>query len=56
MKAILICLLLVGCAAAPPASRDCPALQTLKPGAVRADMINHIRVTADLYAQGAANP
>lgn len=56
MRAILICLLLGGCAAPPPAARDCPALPTLKPGAVRADMITHIRITADLYAQFAAKP
>ncbi|SPD47487.1 protein of unknown function [Cupriavidus neocaledonicus] len=55
MRAILICLLLGGCAG-PPAARDCPALPTLKAGAVRADMINHIRVTADLYARCAARP
>lgn len=55
MKAILICLLLGGCAS-PPVARDCPALPMLKPGAARSDMISHIRVTADLYAQCAAKP
>lgn len=55
MRAILICLLLGGCAA-PPVARDCPALPTLKHGAARADLIDHIRVTADLYAQCAAKP
>ena len=56
MRAILICLVLGGCAATPPAPRDCPALPTLMPGAGRADMLNHIRVTADLYARCAATP
>lgn len=55
MRANLICLLLCACAT-PPAERDCPALPTLKPGAGRADMINHIRVTADLYAKCGAKP
>ena len=62
MKALLICILLVGCAVppepqapeAPP--RDCAPLPTLKPGAKPADMLDHIRVTADLYARCAATP
>lgn len=56
MRAILICLLLGGCAATPPAARDCPVLPTLMPGAGRPAMLNHIRVTADLYARCAATP
>lgn len=60
MKAIMLCLLLAGCAAPPPpaapATHDCPALPTLKPGAGRADMLDHIRITADLYARCAATP
>jgi hypothetical protein len=56
----MLCLLLTGCAALPPpvapAPRDCPTLPTLKPGAGRADMLDHIRVTADLYARCAATP
>lgn len=60
MRSILFCLLLAGCAVpepppAPPA-RDCATLPTLKPGATRADMLDHIRVTADLYARCAATP
>ncbi len=59
MRSILLLVLLAGCAApelpaAPP--RDCPPLPILKPGAGRADMLNHIRVTADLYARCAATP
>lgn len=61
MRSILLCLVLAGCAvpeppAAPPAPRDCATLPTLKPGATRADMLDHIRVTADLYARCAATP
>ncbi|WP_343656160.1 hypothetical protein [Cupriavidus sp.] len=61
MRSILFCLALAGCAApetpaAPPAPRDCATLPTLKPGATRADMLVHIRVTADLYARCAATP
>lgn len=59
MRAILICMLLAGCAAPaepPPVPRDCPTLPTLKPGAGQADMLSHIRVTADLYARCAATP
>ncbi|MGO4278192.1 hypothetical protein [Cupriavidus sp. RAF20_2] len=57
----MLCLLLAGCAtplppAAVPAPRDCPTLPTLKPGAGRADMLDHIRITADLYARCAATP
>ncbi|MFC4480733.1 hypothetical protein [Cupriavidus campinensis] len=57
MRVLMLCLLLTGCAAPPPAApapRDCPTLPTLKPGAGRADMLDHIRVTADLYARCAA--
>lgn len=59
MKVMMLCLLVAGCAAPPPATpapRDCPTLPTLKPGAGRADMLDHIRVTADLYARCAATP
>ncbi|WP_423192995.1 hypothetical protein [Cupriavidus sp. H18C2] len=62
MRILLLCLLLAGCAAAElpaaPAhqSRHCDTLPTLKPGATRADMLEHIRVTADLYARCAATP
>lgn len=61
MRSILFCLLLAGCAVpepppAPPPARDCATLPTLKPGATRADMLDHIRVTADLYARCAATP
>ncbi|WP_367394510.1 hypothetical protein [Cupriavidus sp. Agwp_2] len=61
MKLILLFLLLAGCAVPePPAAsappRDCPTLPTLKPGAGQADMLTHIRVTADLYARCAATP
>lgn len=60
MRSILLLVLLAGCAApelptAPP-PRDCPALPMLKSGAGQADMLNHIRVTADLYARCAATP
>jgi len=37
-------------------SRHCDTLPTIKPGATRADMLEHIRVTADLYARCAATP
>lgn len=60
MRSILFCLLLAGCAvpepAPAPSPRDCATLPTLKPGATRADMLDHIRVTADLYARCAATP
>ncbi|MEN7529356.1 hypothetical protein [Cupriavidus sp. DL-D2] len=61
MKILLLCLLLASCAvaeppAAPAPSRHCETLPTLKPGATRADMLDHIRVTADLYARCAATP
>lgn len=60
MRILLICILLAGCAVAEPpaapAPRDCATLPTLKPGATRADMLDHIRVTADLYARCAATP
>lgn len=61
MKILLISLLLAGCAVAdPPAApvppRHCETLPTLKPGATRTDMLEHIRVTADLYARCAATP
>lgn len=56
----MLCLLLAGCVTPPPAAtpapRDCPTLPTLKPGAGRTDMLDHIRVTADLYARCAATP
>lgn len=56
MKAILLCLVLAGCAvpeppAPAPPPRDCPTLPTLKPGD---DLRQHVRVIADLYARCAA--
>lgn len=60
MRSILLLVLLAGCAASEPPTapplRDCPALPTLRPGAGQADMLNHIRVTAELYARCAATP
>jgi hypothetical protein len=49
-------LLLAGCGAPAPPAKDCPALPTLQQGAGRPEMLNHIRVTADLYARCAATP
>lgn len=60
MKAILLCMLLVGCAApsepvdvqAHPiaAAEQCPPLPMLKRGAGRKDMLAHIDTTARMYA------
>lgn len=63
MKRILLVLALTACTVpepppdlAPSPARDCATLPTLKPGATRADMLDHIRITADLYARCAATP
>lgn len=59
MRAILLCMVLTGCAAppvpedrpAPAASRqECPPLPTLKRGAGRKAMLAHIDTTARMYA------
>ena len=61
MRSVLLCLALAGCAVpeplpVQPPAQNCAILPTLKPGATRADMLDHIRITADLYARCAATP
>lgn len=60
MRALLLCGLLVGCAAQPVATekpapivkeRDCPALPTVPRGADRHTLLSIIAMQAELYAR-----
>lgn len=55
MRALLLCLLLAGCATEPPA-RDCPELPKLRTTAQDMDMAAHIRTITGLYVRCAAGP